>query len=373
MNGMEMELKLKKNSKIARKRIKLLVRLTVFLMIVALTALSCHYSYNYVIEKSKGSNMAPLPEVDPDKGVYIDIPRGAGTETIAKILEEKGIIKYPYLFKLLSMVNGYDGKYQSGTHLVSADLEYEEIMRILSSKPISVKVTIPEGYNVKQIANALYKSKLISSVEKFYEAVNKEEFNYKFLKDIPKREFRLEGYLFPDTYEFDIHAGEKEIINKLLSNFNNKFKPEFYERAKARDMTPDQIIILASIIEREAKNPEEREIIAGIFYNRLKNKDSSLRKLQSCATIQYIYYMRDGIIKETITEEDTKVDSPYNTYQIEGLPPGPICNPGEDAILAALYPEKTDYLYFVAKGDGTHHFSKTYKEHQAAMKKYGVN
>ena len=139
-------------------------------------------------------------------------------------------------------------------------------------------------------------------------------------------------------------------------------------------MTPDEIIRMASIIEKEAKDPGERKIISGIFYyNRLNSKDQSLRKLQSCATIQYIYFYKEGIFKEKIYTKDTKIVDPYNTYENPGLPPGPICSPGRDSIDAALNPQKTDYLFFVATGNGRTQFSKTWDEHQTAMIKYGIN
>jgi UPF0755 protein len=146
---------------------------------------------------------------------------------------------------------------------------------------------------------------------------------------------------------------------------------DYYARAKELNMTVDQIITLASIIEKEATLPEEKPIISSVFHNRLKSKDPSLKKLQTDATIQYIIYNKEGKIKEYLTENDTKIDHPYNTYVYEGLPPGPICNPGLASIEAALYPEEgTGYYYFVARGDGSHQFSKTLSEHEAAKKKY---
>lgn len=342
-----------------------------FFAVISITAVCCYLSYNYVVGKAGSRNEAREITISPGEGIYVEIPRGAGTSAIAEILKEKGIIKNTYIFRLLSMINGYDSLYRSGTHILSDKLSYEDVMRVLSSNPITVKVTIPEGYNVKQIAEVLEK-KGLADEDKFFDALSSGQFDYKFLKDLPKRDNRLEGYLFPDTYEFDLKAGEKEIIDRMLANFNAKFKPEYYEKAKSMGMTVDQIVILASIIEREARRPEETDKIAGVFYNRLKSKDQTLRRLQSCATIQYIFYMREGTVKEKITEADTKVESPYNTYIIEGLPPGPICCPGENSIKSALFPEEHDYLYFVARGDGTHEFSRTYAEHQAAQRKYGV-
>lgn len=370
-----------KESKPKKKRI-LLRLLNIFLVIAVVTAISSYFSYKYVLNSDKNNAKEAVVSIDPSTGIPVEIPLNSSTTSIANLLNEKGIVKYPYVFKILSKINGYDGMYKSGTHILENDPDrnkltrivtsYDRIMRILVNKPESVKITIPEGYTYKQIADLLYKKRLVDR-DKFDKTVNSEKFNYKFLENLPKRENRLEGYLFPDTYEFDMKVGEKEIIRQMLENFNRKFKPDYYKRAKELNMTTDQIIILASIIEREAKLKDERKIISGVFYNRLNSKDKTLRKLQSCATIQYIFFNRDGIIKEKISEQDTKVQDPYNTYEIEGLPPGPICSPGVASIEAALYPEKTGYYYFVAKGDGSHQFSKSFKEHEAAVKKYGLN
>jgi len=198
--------------------------------------------------------------------------------------------------------------------------------------------------------------------------------NFREAQENPQRENKLEGYLFPDTYFFDPKAGERAIIEKFLDNFDAKFKPEFYERAKELNMTVDEVIILASIIERETALPEERPIVSSVFHNRLKSSDPNLKKLESCATVQYVLYKTQGKMKEKLSDEDTKIDHPYNTYLYEGLPPGPICCPGLASIEAALYPdEESEYLYFVAKGDGSHEFSRTLAEHLEAVKKYQSN
>ena len=246
-------------------------------------------------------------------------------------------------------------------------------MQILISNPTSVRITIPEGYNIKQIAQLLYEKKLIKSTDEFIDLTNKLKFDYLFLDEIKRNENKLEGYLFPDTYEFDKKITEKEIIQRMLDNFNEKFIPIFYKKSKELKMTVDQIITLASIIEREAKINSDRKIVSSVFYNRLNNKNKSLKLLQSCATIQYIIFNKEGKVKDKLTEKDTKIDNLYNTYLYQGLPPGPIASPGILSIEAALYPENTNYLYFVAKGDGSHAFSKTLNEHNAAKNKYGVN
>jgi len=357
-----------KSSRKPNKGRKALTRLILFSLFIALFLSSAIISYNYVIAQ-KDMEEKKLPEISESKRIEIEVPKGASTSEISDILKEKGIIKNGFVFKLISKINGYEPTYKSGTHYVSKGLDYDTIGRILSSEPESKKVLIPEGFTFKQIVEKLFSEKLIDKT-KFIKMANEEKFNYAFLEGLPKREYQLEGYLFPDTYTFDINAGEKAIINRMLSRFDEIFLPEYTQKAKKLGLTTDQIIILASIIEREAKESYERRTIAGVLYNRLNSKDPNLRKLQVDATIQYIYLNRDGAVKNKLTLEDTKIKDPYNTYQIEGLPPGPICVPGKDSIEAALSPEETNYYYYVAKGDGTHQFSRTLKEHQAAVKKY---
>jgi len=310
--------------------------------------------------------------IPPEKRMYFDVPRGASTNAIAVALEEAGFIKYPQIFKIMSKVNGYDGLYQSGTHIVSIELGYEELMMILVQKPELVKAMIPEGLTSPQVYEVLIKSGLTNANE-IRTRISTMEFDYNFLKNLPRRSDLLEGYLFPDTYEFDLNAKPADIIGVMLKNFSNKVPEEYYDRAEELGMTMDEIITLASIIEREAKNEDDRFIVSGVFHNRLNGEDESLKRLQSCATIQYLFYKRNGIMLRRISDNDTKVADPYNTYMNPGLPPGPICNPGLSAIKAALYPAETEYFFFVAKGDGTHQFSETYEEHLEAIQEYGLN
>ncbi|RCX19390.1 UPF0755 protein [Anaerobacterium chartisolvens] len=355
-------------------RNKIFLRLSVFVLIVLLTAASCMFSYKYVMKNVIRNEQAAI-SILPEDEVHISIPRGSGTGHIADILKENKIISSTGMFKLISKINGFDGAYRSGEHIVSPKLGYVEIMAVLTGDPLpdpGMKVTIPEGYNYKQLVKLLSEKGLIDENE-FARVVHSEELGFDFLKDIPKdREHRLEGYLFPETYEFEAKDGrEKEIINKMLEQFGKVFTAKQRDRAKELGMSTDEIITLASIIEREARVSGERARISGVFYNRLKSKDKTLRRLQSCATIQYILYSQTGKIKDVILNEDTEIDSPYNTYIHEGLPPGPICSPGEESIMAALYPEDHSYMFFVAKEDGSgeHFFSKTYNEHLSAQAK----
>lgn len=357
---------------IGLKAKKAVFRLAIFALILMFAVFSGIYSYKFVLSSNNNSDKEVSLNIDPVTAIKIEVPLGSSTTSIANMLKEKGIIKYPSIFKLMSKLNGYDGNYQSGTHFVTKDLNYDMLMKALSEKPYSVPITIIEGWTFKQIEDKLFEKKLISK-EKFEKVANSEKFDYQFLKNLPNRNYRLQGYLFPNTYEFGMGEGEKDIIKKMLDDFNKKFKPEYYDLAKKQGMTVDKIVILASVIEGEAAKDDERKIIAGVFYNRLSNKDKTLKKLQSCATIQYIL-KNQGIIRadNKIFEKDTKIDDPYNTYLNEGLPPGPICSPSIKSIEAALNPDKTEYLFFVAKGDGSHQFSKTLKDHMAASKKYGV-
>ncbi len=338
-------------------------------------------SYKFVTDDLGNKDNEVTIDISPEQGIPVEIPMGSSTDKIAAILQEKGLVKYPAVFKLQSKLNGYDGMYKSGTHIVSYDLDYDKLMRVLASKPVSVRVTIPEGYTFNQIMDELTNKKLIDKA-KFSDIAKNEKYDFEYLKGANRGQNLLEGYLFPDTYEFDMKAGENAIIKIMLKNFDDKFKPEYYKRLKDLNMTVDKVITLASIIEKEAKLPEDRKVIAGVFYNRLNGRYGAPRRLESCATMQYIYLTREAgntpedtkkrIARGVILDNDKKTNDPFNTYKFDGLPPGPICSPGKAAIEAALYPEDTSYIYFVAKGDGGTYFSKTLAEHNAAVAKYGI-
>ena len=358
-----------------KKRKKVWLSLLLYLLFfTCIFSVAGFVSYSKFLADDSNENLEVLKEdISPEDAVEVIIPYNSTTNDIVEVLKAKGLVKYPFAFKFISKFDGYDYQYKSGKHIVSKEFTYEEIMKVLCDDPVTVTVTIPEGKNFTEIVSILDAKNVIVKDE-FIKAANGETFNYEFLKDIPERENQLEGYLFPDTYFFDPASSPKEIIGKFLNNFDNKFKIEFYKRAEELGMSVDEIIILASIIEKETKFPGELSTVSSVFHNRLKTKDSSLKKLQSCATVQYILFNRDGKVKENLSDADTKIDHIYNTYLHDGLPPGPICNPGLDAIQAALYPdEESNYLYFVAKGDGSHYFSKTLQEHESAKKQYEAN
>lgn len=302
--------------------------------------------------------------VDIKNSITIDIKQGSGGNTIVDQLKSSGAIKYKFLLKSKMKSGGYTQRLQPGALIIEPNMSYTEILEQLTNvNRDSNKVVIPEGYEIRQIIDTLENANLIDR-EEFISQLDPSKYNYKFLKDLPDRENPLEGYLFPDTYFISNSDTEFDIINMMLSEFDKQFKQEYYDRAKDLNMSVDEIVTLASIIERETDNDNERAKVAGVFYNRLKIN----MRLQSCATVQYILKER----KTNLSIQDTKIKSPYNTYVNSGLPLGPIAAPGLECIKAALYPETTDALYFVMAKDGNHVFSKTYEDHLKAKNAAGL-
>lgn len=289
----------------------------------------------------------------------IEVAEGDGTASVAAKLSNDGYIKYPLLFKAMSKLGGYDGNFQPGAAEIKAGMSYGDILELLITTGRGTeKVTIPEGYEVKQIAQKLDEAGVVSWQD-FYAALNPDEYDYDFLKNLPQRDGQMEGYLFPATYEIPKGMSAHDIIDLMLAAFDSQFTAEFRAKTEQLGMTIDEVITMASIVEREAEDVGEMAKVAGVFYNR---RNSGM-KFQSCATVQYIL----GERKPVLSIADTQTDSPYNTYIYPGFPVGPICNPGMDSIQAALNPEVTDAYYFVMGKDGSHIFSATYEEHLAAM------
>ena len=295
----------------------------------------------------------------PDGEAQIEVAEGDGTAAVADDLERLGIIKYPILFKIQSVLGGYDGNFQAGAATITSGMSYSQILDLLiTPSREATKVTIPEGYEIKQIAQRLDEEG-VCAWQDFYAALNPDEYDYDFLENLPRRDGQMEGYLFPATYEIPDDMSAHDIIDLMLAAFDSQFTDEYKARAAELGMTVDEVITMASIVEREAGDNSEMAKVAGVFYNR---RNSGM-KFQSCATVQYIL----GERKPVLSIADTKIDSPYNTYLYPDFPIGPICNPGIESIRAALYPAVTDAYYFVLGKDGTHIFSATYEEHLAAM------
>jgi UPF0755 protein len=286
------------------------------------------------------------------------VPAGSSVDQIADILKENDLIKSKFFFKLLVKRTDNGGDFKQGTFVLTRAMSSGDIMREMTRAGGSgsgIRFTIPEGYNITQIKNRLVEQGLVTE-EEFMEEIRNGDFDYRFLADCPPGDERLEGFLYPDTYEVFEGESAHGIIDRMLQNFDNKFEDSYYDRAAERGVTVRDAVTMGSIIERESKAADERPIMAGVFYNRL-DKDM---KLESCATIQYIL----GEPKEFLTYDDLAIESPYNTYLHKGLPPGPICNPRMASIEAALYPDENSYVFFVLspKLDGTHNFSVNYDD-----------
>jgi len=275
------------------------------------------------------------------------IVKGEGSEEISANLEKVGLIRNRFWFNTYIYIRGLSTHLQAGEYDLSSSLNVEQIAYKLAGGSANVQevtITIPEGFNLRKIDARLAKHGLIETGE--------------LLADSRK----LEGYLFPDTYRFDKDATLDEIIGKMMSNFDRKVTRDLKDEIQRQGKTLDQIIIMASLIEKEVAVEQDRKIVSGIFWNRLAIN----YPLQSCATIAYIL----DIDKWIYSIEDTKIASPYNTYQNAGLPPGPIANPGLLAIKAAIYPQDTDYFFFLSKPDGETVFSKTIEEHNENKERY---
>lgn len=289
-----------------------------------------------------------------DNAIELNVEKGSGSYSVAEKLKDSGVIGSKFAFKMYSKITG-EHIYQVGLHSLASSMSYKEITNILESAPMNTecRVLIPEGYELYRIADTLEEYGLINR-EVFMSEVQTGDFDYDFVKQIPERENRLEGYLFPDTYTFSKTETEHEIIDKMLKNFEKQVIPVY--DASGTTLTLDEVVNLASVIEREAANDEERARVSSVLTNRLNIG----MKLESCATVQYILNER----KSVLSIEDTQIDSPYNTYKYSGLPKGPIASPGIKSIDAAIYPESTDYLYFLASADGSYSlFARTYEEH----------
>lgn len=314
--------------------------------------------------------------VKSDEEVEVTIPEYATVEEIAEILGDAGVVKYPSLLVLYAKMKKIDKTYEfvAGDYTVNGMMNYDELFyEFVKHKSYeTVRITIPEGYTVDEIINLMTENG-IGTREGFIDVINNYDFDFDFVKaldasDLTGRTYRLEGYLYPDTYEFYKSSSEATVIYKLLSRFDMIFSDDFYELSAKLGFSVDETIILASMIEKEARYSADYEQVSSVFHNRLNNP-SSYPKLESDATIMYAIQVRDGERKATLTSEDLNYDTPYNTYLYDGLPPGPIANPGYEAITCALYPAKTNYYFFVSDNYGNTYFSKTLAQHNAAVEK----
>lgn len=300
-------------------------------------------------------------DLNNPKKVSVEIPAGSSTSKISNILKDEGLIKNRLIFKIAVKNKEADGKLKAGIYMLNTGMDVNAIIDEFSKGAKNqnvVRFTIPEGYEIEQMAEKLSKENLVDK-EKFLNLTSDKKYfqdKHPFLKEL-KGDQSLEGFLFPATYEIYADSTEEEIIDKMLTQFEKIYEKDIRGNMGKHDLSLNEVVTLASIIEREGKRDDEREFISAVFHNRLKEG----MLLQSCATVQYAL----GERKEVLSEKDTQIESEYNTYIHEGLPPAPIASPGEKSLIASVNPADVEYLYFRTKEDGTgaHTFSKTYKEH----------
>ncbi|MEF9952112.1 MAG: endolytic transglycosylase MltG [Clostridium sp.] len=307
-----------------------------------------------------------MPVSSGDRIFSIRVDKGDTKKEVVEKLNNVGALKVPFIASGYLSVTGLSDM-KSGEYRFKTSSSVKSMLDDISSGKISkdinaIKVTIPEGYSVKDIADKLVSTGVISSKEEFLNEVNNGDFSsYEFVSQIPSgRRARLEGYLYPDTYEFRKNTQVKEVINAMLDGFNKYSYPIAVEGAKNLNVSVDDIVTMASVVEKEARSDEERPIISGVFYNRIHSN----MRLQSCATVLYAL----GEHKDKLYNKDLEVNSPYNTYRNAGLPIGPIASPGTKSLSAAAEPSKHNYIYFVLQNSGKHFFTADYNEFLKAKK-----
>lgn len=290
--------------------------------------------------------------------VVVVVPGGTSLSALADRLHRQGLVRSAAKFRWLVWLRGAARQIKAGEYKLSTGLRPGELLdKLVRGEVLLHQITFPEGCTIEQMA-ALLDSRGLAEEEEFLAVSTEPDFVHGL--GIPAA--TVEGYLFPDTYRFARGLSVEAIARSMVARFEDHFQAREQKRAEELGLTRHQVVILASVVEKETAVPEERSLIAGVFFNRLRRR----MPLQSDPTVIYGLEHFDG----NLTREHLQTNTPYNTYTRRGLPAGPICNPGAESIQAVLNPASTLYLYFVAKKDGTHHFSTTLKEHNAAVSRH---
>ncbi len=335
-----------------------------FLLILAVFIFAVHIVLLYLHAR------AGILNTDEKKGreeftATVVIEEGSDLKTISESLHEAGIIESPFFFRMKCGLEDADTLISYGTYELSNYMDFDELIDVLSSPSDNdyISFTVIEGQSIYEIAENL-EAVGVCSQEEFFDVCDNGEFDYAFLEEIPERENRLEGYLFPDTYFLYDGYTAWDVVNMMLGNFNKKIVEGLKFDISSSEYPFDDIVIIASIIEKEVRYPEERPVVASVIYNRLKQG----MKLQMDATVLYAKQEHSS----RVYESDTQIESDYNTYQVYGLPKGPIGNAGLASFEGALNPEKTNYIYYVLENTqtGQHFFTDNYDEFLEAKQKY---
>ncbi len=303
---------------------------------------------------------APAAAQEP---IMVTIAPGSTSLSIGEALYDQGLVRHALVFRYYAKYRKLDQSLKAGNYLLEYGMSIDEILAELAAGNVhrpTVSVTIPEGFTLEQIAQRLSQRGLADYDEFMDLAISTVPV---LGQSTPGMRYALEGYLYPDTYTFDEGVTAETILRRMQDRLNDIYTQEMRERTEELGLTTHEVVTLASLVEREVQVPDERELVASVLHNRLRVK----MPLQICATVIYAL----GEHKTTVTLKDLEVDSPYNTYKIRGIPPGPIASPGLKSLTAVLYPAKTDYYYYSVKDDGTggHYFGRTLAEHEANIAK----
>jgi UPF0755 protein len=297
---------------------------------------------------------------DPD-GTFVHVERGAGSSAIARSLVSRGVLRRELPFSLYARITGGSRRMQAGEYRFQQPASPKEILnRIIKGDVYYVSITIPEGLTARETVAHIAKSG-IGDQSGMLSALSRTD----WVQDLSPDSRDLEGFLFPETYRFSRKVRSEDVVRTLVEQFRANFQQLRARHAPPEGWSVREIVTLASLVEKEAGNRDERPMVASVLLNRLEQR----MPLACDPTIIYALKLA-GRYDGNIRKSDLLLDSPYNTYTRQGLPPGPIANPGADSLRAALDPAKTDYLFFVSRNDGTHHFSRDYKAHSLAVNRY---
>jgi UPF0755 protein len=290
----------------------------------------------------------------------LTVPAGQPLAATAEMLQHRQLISSAFKFRMLARLEGYDRRLKAGEYILSSSMSPREILERMAKGLVRLhRLTVPEGFTISQIAVQVEKAELAPAADIVQRAKDPAYARAQGI-DAPS----LEGYLFPETYFFPRTVTPDGIIAAMLHAFRSAFPPEWERRAAELGFTVHEAVTLASIIEKETGDPSERSLISSVFHNRLKRG----MRLETDPTVIYGIANFDG----NLTRKHLETPTPFNTYIIRGLPPGPIASPGKEALKAALYPAQTDYIFFVSKNNGTHHFSTSLADHHRAVQLYQV-
>lgn len=324
---------------------KRIPKVLLFLLIVVSVA-GITYNLVYLLKGGEGVGQEEIEVI---------VPEGASASTVSRILEEQGVIPSARRFTVIAKLTGNDKRIQAGRYLFRRGMGIRTVLgKLVKGETVPLRVTVPEGLTVEEIAELL--SEVLGIDGSVFLSLARDEKRAQRM-GIERNDF--EGFLFPNTYHFNHGTGEEAVLESMVDEFWKNFDDSLKQRAKEIGFTVYETVILASLIEEEAMLQREHATISQVYHKRLRLG----RALECDATVQYALPEH----KSRLLYSDLKVDSPYNTYLHKGLPPGPIANPGRSALVAALYPAKSDFLYYVARGDGSHIFSKTAEEHYQAI------